>query len=246
MNVECLSAAAAVAAVCFTSKSHSVGKYPNMGPTSLQFPPRLRHHPLPPFLPLLAFGSLQNTPRSRLQRRPFSFHPPCSTTATPPPLSPSNIIIISRHLPSLIFCNDLNMYAFGAKECALLLALFIDGELVASAAGPQLVAEFEARVSSSSNSSTSQHQVMLFVVQSGSPAPFAFPPIIKTINLRQRATPSANTEVRGADGRRALHSGSDAKYVTFQATFGQFNNKRVSLMNASMLCSSSSSSLRTI
>jgi hypothetical protein len=138
----------------------------------------------------------------------------------------------------VIFFNNFNMYAFGAKECALLLALFIDGELVASTAGPQLVAEFEARASSSSSSSsTSQHQVMLFVVQSGSPAPFAFPPIIKTISLRQRPTPAANT-----DGRRALHSGFDTKYVTFQSTFGQFNNKRVSLMNASMLCSSSSSS----
>ncbi len=115
-------------------------------------------------------------------------------------------------------------YAFDAEECALLLGLFVDGQLIASGARPQLSAQFTA-----GGSGTLHHDVMLLVILNGPDGPFAFPPLIQTIGIKPRLQ---------AEG--GLGGGGGVKFVAFQSTFGQFNNKRVSLMNASSLPSSGS------
>jgi len=123
-------------------------------------------------------------------------------------------------------------YAFDAEDCALVLGIFVDGELIASAAGPQLAAQFKAAAGGSG--STAHHEVMLLMILSGSNGPYALPPIIKSVGLKSipSAAPKGSSRRPAADSS-GVSSGEDVKYLTFQATFGQFNNKRVSLMNAS-------------
>jgi hypothetical protein len=136
-------------------------------------------------------------------------------------------------------------YAFHAQDCALVLGIFVDGELIASAAGPQLVAQFKAGTGGSG--STAHHEVMLLIILSGSNGPYALPPIIKSVGLKPVPSAAPNGSSRRGGARRAADSsggssGEHVKYLTFQATFGQFNNKRVSLMNASASGSSCSCS----
>ncbi len=100
--------------------------------------------------------------------------------------------------------------------------------MLTSGAGSQLVADFTAEASGSSVSS--RHEVMLLMILNGPDGPYALPPIINEMGVRIHR-PDLDGAVN-SDGR------VDQKYVTFQATFGQFNNKRVSLVNASMVCTS--------
>ena len=126
-----------------------------------------------------------------------------------------------------------------------MLGIFVDGELIASAAGPQLAAQFKAAAGGSG--STAHHEVMLLMILSGSNGPYALPPIIKSVGLKPVPSAAPNGSSRRGGARRAADSsggssGEHVKYLTFQATFGQFNNKRVSLMNASASDSSCSCS----
>jgi hypothetical protein len=134
-------------------------------------------------------------------------------------------------------------YAFDAEDCALVMGIFVDGELIASAAGPQLAAQFKAGAGGSG--STAHHEVMLLMILSGSNGPYALPPIIKSVSLKSMPSAAPNGSSRPGGVQRAadssgVSSGEHMKYLTFQATFGQFNNKRVSLMNASTSDSSCS------
>jgi hypothetical protein len=117
-------------------------------------------------------------------------------------------------------------FAFSAQHCALVMGLFVDGHMIASGAGPQLSAQFTA----GDDDGTGFHRVMLLIIQNGSDGPFAFPPLTQTISVHRRLQALGDDGGSGAGGDDV-----GARYLTFQSTFGQFNNKRVSLMSAGAL-----------
>jgi hypothetical protein len=85
------------------------------------------------------------------------------------------------------------------------------------------------------------------MILTGSNGPYALPPIIKSVPLKSTLNTAPNGGGRhDSVSHHAAASGAgsceDVKYLTFQVTFGQFNNKRVSLMNASASDSSCSCS----